>query len=428
MKLSDPKVKKAKPEATPYKLSDGGGLFVLVQPNGSKYWRLKYRFGGKEKLLALGVYPDVTLAQARTRRDDARKLLANEVDPGEIKQTQKKQSKIAIENSFEAIAREWHALNTPRWTANHAYDVLRSMEKEVFPIFGDAPISAIDAPTVLDAIRKVEGRKAFDVAGRVLQRVRVVFAYAIASGRSRHNPAAEITGALAPRPKKKHYPTIAPHELPELLHALADYWERDKASPLAKIATRLLSLTFVRTGELRGAQWGEFDYEKMLWTIPAERMKAREPHTVPLSRQAVEALAELHPLTGHGALLFPSRSGEGKTMSDNTINMAIKRAGYAGRMCGHGFRSVASTYLNELGMIRPDVIEAQLAHADKNAVRAAYNRADYMEYRKAMMQFWADTLDTMQQGGKLPKWADYEPHTGGYRAAQVIPLRAKSAA
>lgn len=196
---------------------------------------------------------------------------------------------------------------------------------------------------------------------------------------------------------------------------------------MARIATHLLSLTFVRTGELRGAQWGEFDFEKMLWTIPAERMKAREPHTVPLSRQAVEALEELHTLTGHGALLFPSRSGEGKTMSDNTINMAIKRAGYAGRMCGHGFRSVASTYLNNLGTIRPDIIEAQLAHADKNAVRDAYNRADYMEYRKAMMQFWADTLDAMQAGKKLPKWADYEPHAENYRAAQVIPLSIKAA-
>ena len=424
MKLTDPKVKKAKPEAKPYKMADGGGMYLEVMPNGSKYWRLKYRYAGKEKRLALGVYPAVTLAHARTRRDDARKLLANGVDPGEVKQTQKKQNKIAIENSFEAIAREWHALNTPRWTANHAYDVLRSLEKEVFPAFGDAPISGIDAPTVLDAIRKIEGRKAFDVAGRVLQRVRVVFAYAIASGRARHNPAAEIIGALAPHPKKKHYPSVKPQELPDLLQALADYWERDKASPLARIATRLLSLTFVRTGELRGAKWSEFDFEKMLWTIPAERMKAREPHTVPLSQQAVEALEELHPLTGHSALLFPSRSGEGKTMSDNTINMAIKRAGYGGKMCGHGFRSVASTCLNELGTIRPDVIEAQLAHADKNAVRAAYNRADYMEYRKAMMQFWADTLDAMQANKKLPKWAMYEPHGLDYRAAQVIPMRA----
>jgi integrase len=424
MPLSDTAIRKAKPADKSRKLADGGGLYIEVAPSGGKWWRFKYRFEGKEKRLSLGVYPDVGLKDAREKHAEARKLLAAGVDPGAAKQAKKRQAKIAVANSFEAIAREWHALNTPRWTANHAYDVLRSLEKEVFPAFGDGPISAIDAPTVLDAIRKIEGRKAFDVAGRVLQRVRVVFAYAIASGRARHNPAAEIVGALAPRPKKKHYPAIKTHELPALLHALADYWQRDKASPLVRIATHLLSLTFVRTCELRGAKWSEFDFEKMLWTIPAERMKAREPHTVPLSRQAVEALAELHPLTGHGALLFPSRSGEGKTMSDNTINMAIKRAGYAGRMCGHGFRSVASTYLNELGTIRPDIIEAQLAHADKNAVRAAYNRADYMEYRKAMMQFWADTLDKVQQGGQLPRWVDYEPHGLDFRAAQVIPLRA----
>ena len=424
MKLTDTAVRKAKPEAKPYKKADGGGLFLLVQPNGSKWWRLKYRFGGKEKLLSIGVYPDITLADARTRREEARKLLAHGGDPGAVKQAQKKQARIAAADSFEAIAREWHALNTPRWTANHAYDVLRSLEKEVFPYFGDAPISTIDAPTVLDAIRKVEGRDALDVAGRVLQRVRVVFAYAIASGRARQNPAAEIKGALAPRPKKKHYPSVKPQELPKLLADLATYWERDKTSPLVRLATHLLSLTFVRTGELRGARWSEFDFDAEVWNIPAERMKAREPHTVPLSRQAVSVLKELHPLTGHGDLVFPSRSGEGKTMSDNTINMALKRAGYEGKMCGHGFRSIASTYLNGVGMIRPDVIEAQLAHADKNAVRAAYNRADYMEYRTAMMQFWADTLDAMQAGKKLPRWADFEPHGLDYRAAQVIPLRA----
>jgi integrase len=417
MKLTDTAVRKAKPEAKPYKMADGGGMYVEVMPNGSKYWRLKYRFGGKEKRLAFGVYPDVTLADART-------LLANGADPGTVKQAQKKQARIDAADSFEAIAREWHALNLPRWTANHASDVLHSLEREIFPAFGNAPISAIDAPTVLDAIRKIETRKALDVAGRVLQRVRVVFAYAIASGRARHNPAAEITGALAPRPKKKHFPAVTLHELPALLQALAAYWERDKTSPLVRLATRLVSLTFVRTGELRGAKWHEFDFEKNLWTIPAERMKARQPHTVPLSRQAVEALAALHPLTGHGVLVFPSRSGEGKTMSENTINMALRRAGYEGKMCGHGFRSVASTYLNELGTIRPDVIEAQLAHADKNAVRAAYNRAGYMEYRTAMMQFWADTLDKMQEGGKLPRWPDYEPRIEGYRTAQVIALRA----
>ncbi|MEO6422841.1 MAG: integrase arm-type DNA-binding domain-containing protein [Candidatus Nitrotoga sp.] len=420
MKLTDTAVRKAKPEVKPYKIADGGGMFLQVQPNGGKWWRLKYRFGGKEKLLALGVYADVTLADARSRRDEARKLLANGTDPGAVKQAQKKHARIEVADSFEAISREWHALNTPRWAANHAYDVLRSLEKEVFPIIGVRPIAEIDAPDVLDTIRKIEGRKAFDVAGRTLQRVRAVFAYAIASGRSRHNPAAEIKGALAPTPKKKHFAALPIEAMPEFLHKLTNYQDRAKASPLVMAATRLLALTFVRTGEMRGAQWGEFDLKKKLWNIPAERMKSREPHLVPLSSQAIEILKTLHPLTGHGVLLFPNRNGGGKPISENTVNKVIEIIGYKGRMTGHGFRTVASTYLNNLGTIRPDVIDAQLAHADKNAVRAAYNRADYMDYRTAMMQFWADTLDIMQQDGKLPKWANYEPNGLDYRATQVI--------
>ncbi len=425
MKLTDTAVRKAKPETKQYKMTDGRGMYLLVHTNGGKYWQMAYRFAGKQKTLALGVYSDVTLADARARRDEARKLLANNSDPGAVKQAQKKQARIEAADSFEAIAREWHALNTPRWTANHAYDVLRSLEKEVFPLIGARPIAEIDAPDVLDTIRKIEGRKAYDVAGRTLQRVRAVFSYAIASGRSRHNPAAEIKGALAPTPKKKHFAALPIEAMPEFLHKLTDYQDRAKASPLVLAATRLLALTFVRTGEVRGAQWGEFDLKKKLWNIPAERMKSREPHIVPLSSQAIEILKALRPLTGHGALLFPNRNGEGKPISENTVNKVIEIIGYKGRMTGHGFRTVASTFLNNLGTIRPDVIEAQLAHADKNAVRAAYNRADYMEYRTAMMQFWADTLDAMQQGGKLPKWADYEPHGLDYRAAQVIPLRAK---
>jgi len=298
----------------------------------------------------------------------------------------------------------------------------------VFPKIGHRPITEIEAPDVLDILRAIEARGAFEVRGRVLQRVRAVFAYAIASGRSRHNPAAELGGALAPRPKVQHFAALSADEMPKFLHALVDYQERAKSSPVVFAATRLLAYTFVRTGEVRGAQWGEFDLDAGLWTIPAERMKAREPHTVPLSKQAAEIVRALHPLTGHLAVLFPSRNGEGRVISENTVLKVIERMGYKGRMTGHGFRSVASTYLNNLGTIRPDMIEAQLAHGDKDQVRAAYNRADYMEYRKAMMQFWADTLDIMQQGGKLPRWADYEPHGSDYRAAQVIPMRAKSGA
>ena len=420
MKLSDTAVRKAKPQAKPYKMADGGGMYLEVTPNGSKYWRLKYRYGGKEKRLAFGVYPDVTLADARTRREEARKLLANGADPGAVKQTQKRQAKIAAANSFELIARELHAMKTPMWSTSHAADWIKTLEREIFPRFGDAPVSEIDAPTELDAIRAIEGRGAHEIAARALQRVRAVCAYAIATGRARHNPAAEIKGALAPQPKVKHFAALTEKELPDFLRAVAAY----PCYPLTKVATRLLMLTFVRTGEIRGAKWCEFDFDAGLWVIPAERMKAREPHTVPLSRQAVEALKELRPLTGHGEHLFPSRTGDGKVISENTVLKVIERLGYKGRMTGHGFRSIASTYLNGVGMIRPDVIEAQLAHAEGNATRAAYNRADYMEYRTAMMQFWADTLDKMQAGGKLPKWADYEPHGLDYRAAQVIPLRA----
>lgn len=427
MKLSDAAVRKAKPEAKPYKMADGGGMYLEVMPNGSKYWRLKYRYAGKEKRLALGVYPDTTLADARGRRDDARKLLANGSDPGVVKQSQKQQAKISAANSFEAIAREFHKLKSPIWTAHHATDWINTLEREVFPRFGSRPIIEIEAPDVLDILRAIEARGAFEVRGRVLQRVRAVFAYAIASGRARHNPAAELRGALAPRPKVQHFAALSEKEMPEFLRALSEYQLRAKSSPIVFAATRLLALTFVRTGEVRGAQWGEFDLDAGLWMIPAERMKARAPHIVPLSRQAVQVIRALHPLTGHLPALFPSRNGEGAVISENTVLKVIERIGYKGRMTGHGFRSVASTYLNNLGTIRPDMIEAQLAHGDKDQVRAAYNRADYMEYRKAMMQFWADTLDKMEHGGKLPKWADYEPHNPDYRAAQVIPLRNQAA-
>jgi integrase len=422
MKLTDAAVKKCKTKLKPFKMADGGGMYLEVMPNGSKYWRLKYRYGGKEKRLALGVYPDVTLADARGRRDDARKLLASDppVDPGALKQSKKKQSRIAAANSFEVIARELHKLKSPIWSRGHMDDWIKTLEREIFPAFGDAPIAEVDAPIVLDAIRAIEGRGAHEVAARVLQRVRSVCAYAIATGRARHNPAAEIKGALAPQPKVKHFAALTAKELPDFLRGVAAY----PCYPLTKVATRLLMLTFVRTGEMRGARWCEFDLDAGLWIIPSERMKSREPHTVPLSKQALQALAELRPLTGHGEILFPGRNREGTLISENTVLKVIERLGYKGRMTGYGFRSIASTYLNGVGTIRPDVIEAQLAHTDGNATRAAYNRADYMEYRTAMMQFWADTLDAMQQGSNLPKWSDFEPHGLDYRTARVIALHA----
>lgn len=424
MPLTDASIRNAKPAEKSRKMADGGGLYIEISPSGGKWWRFKYRFEGKEKRLALGVYPGVGLKDAREKHADARKLLANGIDPGAVKQAKKRQSKQSAANSFEAIAREFHALKSPMWTPHHATDWINTLEREAFNKFGHRPITEIEAPDVLDILRGIEARGTFEIRARVLQRVRAVFAYAIASGRSRHNPAAELTGALAPRPKVKHFAALPEKELPEFLRALDEYQQRAKSSPIVFAATRLLALTFVRTGEVRGAQWGEFDLDAGLWVIPAERMKAREPHTVPLSRQAVEVIRGLHPLTGHLPGLFPSRNRDGGIISENTVLKVIERIGYKGRMTGHGFRSIASTYLNNLGTIRPDMIEAQLAHGDRDEVRAAYNRADYMEYRKAMVQFWADTLDAMQAGKKLPKWVDYEPHTENYRAAQVIPLRA----
>lgn len=419
--------RKAKPKGKPYKLSAGGGLYLLVQTNGGKWWRLKYRYGGKEKLLALGVYPEVTLADARSRRDEARKLLANDTDPGAVKQTQKRQAMIAAANSFEAIARELHALKSPIWSDHHRIDWISTMERDVFSRIGARPVTEIEAPDVLDILRTIETRGTFEVRGRVLQRVRAVFAYAIASGRARHNPAAELDGALAPRPKVQHFAALSADEMPDFLRALAEYQQSARTSPVVSAAVRLLAMTFVRTGEVRGAQWNEFNLGAGLWVIPGERMKSREPHTVPLSQQAIAVLKQLQPITGHCEHLFPGRNREGTTISENTVLKVIDNLGYKGRMTGHGFRSVASTYLNNLGTIRPDMIEAQLAHGDRNLVRAAYNRADYMEYRKAMMQFWADTLDAMQASKKLPKWVDYEPHGLDFRAAQVIHLRANSA-
>ena len=427
MKLTDTAARKAKPDAKPYKMADGGGMFMLVQPNGGKWWRLKYRFGGKEKLLSFGTYPELSLSDARTRREEARKLLANGTDPGAVKQAQKKQTKIAAANSFEAIAREYHALKTPMWSSLHVANWINILEREVFPKFGHRPVTEIETPDVLDILRAIEARGTLEIRSRVLQRVRTVFSFAIGSGRARHNPAAGIgREVLAPAPKVKHFPALDSSEMPEFLRALAGYQQKALASPIVFAATRLLALTFVRTGEVRGAQWNEFDLDAGLWVIPAERMKARQPHTVPLSRQAVEVIRALQPLTGHLPVLFPNRNGAGAVISENTVLKVIERLGYKGRMTGHGFRSVASTYLNNLGTIRPDMIEAQLAHGDRDQVRASYNRADYMEYRTAMMQFWADTLDAMQAGKKLPKWADYEPNGFDYRAAQVIPLHRKA--
>jgi integrase len=395
MSLTDTAARQAKPKEKAYKLADGAGLYLLIQPGGAKYWRLKYRILGREKVLALGVYPEVTLAQARAKRDDARKMIANGTDPVDMKRDQKRQDKLRAANSFEALAREWHDQQKGRWSPVHAAKVIDTLEKEMFPTIGNSPIIEITAPMVLEAVRKVERRGALDVASRVLQRTGAVFRYAIQTGRAERNPCSDLTGVLKTR-KVQHRAALGRNELPGFLDKLSKY----DGQPLTRIALHLVVLTFVRSREMREARWEEFDLERAEWRIPAERMKMRAPHIVPLSRQAIEILKGLHPLTGRYALLFPGQNDPEKPMSENTLLYAMYRMGYHQRATVHGFRATASTILNETGF-NTDAIERQLAHAERNKVRAAYHRSEYLNERVKMMQWWADFLDSITKGSNV---------------------------
>ena len=407
MPLSDTAIRQARPRAAPFKLADGGGMFLLVQPTGAKYWRLKYRIRGREKLLALGVYPQVSLAKARQKRDSARELIAAGIDPIEHKREEQRVAAVHASNSFEVVAREWHGQQAPRWTPGHATQVLWTLDSDAFPKIGHRPVNEITAPEVLAVLRDIEKRNALEVAGRVRQRCGAVFRYAIQTGRATYNPVADLAGALKTR-KVTHRAALGQSELPEFLSKLAAY----NGHLLTRLALRLLVLTMVRTGELRGARWDEIDEPRAEWRIPAGRMKMRQPHLVPLSHQAIEVLRAVRPLTGHGPLLFPAQTGDGKPMSENTMLYAIYRMGYHGRATGHGFRATASTILNELGF-RPDVIERQLAHAERNKVRAAYHRSEYLDERRTMMQAWADLLDALANPKGERKLLSGRPNTAG---------------
>ncbi len=399
MALSDLSIKKAKPEAKQRKLSDGGGLYVLIHPNGGKYWQLGYRFAGKQKTLALGVYSEVSLADARERRDQARKQLANGIDPGELKQSQKREAKINASNTFETVAREWVENRSNDWTAGHKALTLRTLEQDAFPAIGRRPIAEISPPELLDAIRTIEKRGALEIASRVLQRSSAVFRYAIATGRCKSNPATELRGALK-SPKRTHYTTIEKGEFPKLLRDIDGY----QGSPLTTYAMQLMALTFTRTGELVEAKWSEINLKTAEWLIPAERMKMRRPHLVPLSKQAITILKKLAKITSDREYVFPNRNDPSKPASNAIILRALGRMGYTGKMTGHGFRSAASTMLNENKTkwgIHKDVIELQLAHVEKNASRAAYNFAEYIDERRAMMQRWADHLDKLRAGADV---------------------------
>jgi integrase len=384
----------AKPREKPYKLSDGHGLYLEVAPNGSRYWRLKYRFDSKEKRLALGVYPVVTLSRAREDALEARRLLHDGVDPGERKKERVREAKVAAVNSFETVARDWHALMKPRWTHQHADNVMESLEKDIFPLLGARPIAELKAPKILDAIRKIEQRGAVDIAHRVRQRCSAVFAFAIGVGLAENNPVAAMKGVFVTR-RKEPRKMLPANELPTFLRNLRTH----TGDRMVELALRLVILTMVRTIELRGARWAEFDFGRTVWLIPAERMKMRAPHVVPLSRQAIAILDELKTISGAHALVFPGRSERDKPISENTLLYALYRLGYHHRATTHGFRALASTILNEAGLWRPDAIERQLAHKEQNAVRAAYHRSEYLDERTRMMQWWADFLNAEERRG-----------------------------
>ncbi|MCB1976386.1 MAG: tyrosine-type recombinase/integrase [Nitrosomonas sp.] len=389
MKLTDPIIKAAKPKEKPYKLSDGQGLTLLIQPNGSKWWRYRYRINGKEKMLSIGTYPDVTLKKAREMRVTADDLLKQGIDPSQHRQEQKQIAAIAAENSFESVARQWWNHWKHARTERHADYVIRRLEADIFPVIGNKPIHSITAPTLLMAIKKIESRGALDIAKRALSTCGQVFRYAVGHGLAERNPAADIKPSDVLKPTRKaNYARLDQKDLPELLQKIEEY----DGQPLTRIALQLMALTFVRTGELIGARWEEIDITAKQWRIPAERMKMRTPHIVPLSNQSLTLINELRTLALDDILLFPSERRDGKTMSNNTILYALYRLGYHSRMTGHGFRGIASTILHEHGY-NHEYIELQLAHSPRDAVSAAYNHALYLDQRARMMQEWADYLD-----------------------------------
>ena len=368
MKLNARQVDTAKPKDKPYKLADGGGLYLLVNPNGARYWRLKYRVAGKEKLLALGVYPDVTLADARAKRDEAKRGIAGGIDPNEAKREEKIAREANVRNTFQEIACEWHSSKLYKWSEGYASDIMEAFNKDVFPYIGKKPIAEIKPLELLNVLRRMEGRGATEKAKKVRQRCGEVFRYAIVTGRAEYNPAPDLTSAMQGH-ESKHYPFLNTSELPTFFEALSGY----SGSMLVVLAARLLIITGLRTGELRGAMWQEIDADAAVWEIPAERMKMRRPHIVPLSLQAQAIIMRIREMTGRYPYIFPGRNDPRKTMSEASINQVFKRIGYAGRVTGHGFRHTMSTILHEQGY-NTAWIETQLAHVDKNSIRGTYNQ------------------------------------------------------
>jgi integrase len=403
--LSDVQLKNAKPKAKDFKLSDGQGLYLLVRTTGGKLWRIDYSFAGKRSTLSLGAYPYITLAEARQRRDDAKKLLANGIDPGAVKKAQKAATVAIVANSFEVVAREWHDKFSVKWSQVHSETLMERLVRDVFPYLGKCDIAEINPPELLAVLRRVESRGALDTAHRIKYMCGQIFRYAVATGRAESDPSRDLQGALPPVKFGHRAAPTDPKEVAPLLRAIDDF----KCSFPVKCALRLLPLVFCRPGELRAAEWSEFDLENERWDIPAHRMKMKEQHTVPLSRQVIAILKELQPLTGSGKYLFPSIRTTQRCMSDNTLNASYRRMGFEkSEISAHGFRAMARTLLHEVLQFSPDAIEAQLAHSVPDRLGRAYNRTTHLPERKKMMQVWADYLDKLKTNTK------------------VVPIRAKT--
>lgn len=392
-KLTNTAVKQVKPKDKPYKLFDGGGLYLLINKDGSKYWRLKYHIGGKEKLLAIGVYPLISLKQARDKRFDAKKLLAQGIDPNDHKKAEKRAQHDIASNSFESVGYEWLEKKRASWSKVHGTKVEWMLVSNLFPWLGKRPIADIDPPELLATLRRIESRGALETAKRVKQVAGQVFRYAVATGRANRDPSQDLKEALA-NPIKTHLAAVTePKEVGPLLLVLDGY----HGSPIVRAALKLAPLTFVRPGELRRAEWDEFDIQAAEWKIPGHKMKTKADHIVPLSTQAIEALKEIHPLTGHGQYVFPSARSAKRPMSDNAVLGAFRRLGIPKeQMTGHGFRAMARTILDEVLGYRVDWIEHQLAHAVKDVHGRAYNRTAHLDKRRGMMQGWADYLDQLR--------------------------------
>lgn len=395
MRLTDAKCKSAKPKSKPYKLFDGSGLFLLVDKSGKKYWRYKYRFGGKEKLLSLGVYPNVSLNQARKEHRTNKELLEEGNDPSLERKKSRINLAVAQENDFESISREWHEVNKERWSTKYERNVMARLEGNIFPHLGSHPIQQINAMELLSVLRIVEGRGAFDLANRLLRMCGQVFRFAVATGRVERDITVDLKGALKTR-KVKHNAYLKEEDMNEFFVLLQNY----RGDYLTRLALELLALTFVRTIELRGARWSEINTDKKEWRVPAERMKMDTLHIVPLSKQSIRVLKTIKKISGNRELVFPNTYNPLKCMSEGTLINAIYRMGYRSRLTAHGLRSTASTILNENGF-NPDAVERQLAHIERNNVRAAYNHAQYLGERRKMMQFYADFIDKKRPYGRL---------------------------